>query len=131
NPQSINVLTQNELHDMDGLLDRLSNLGHQIDGVEEFFSQDEIMALRFHFSSQNRSIYGGPCDQALEITSGNIVNEPLTCGPGDLLNSGNFSPFCEDDFGPGGEIPGFYGGGIEATYTYTPGSTGTATLTVD
>src|SRR5690606_23851501 len=75
NPQSINVLTQNELHDMDGLLDRLSNLGHQIDGVEEFFSQDEIMALRFHFSSQNRSIYGGPCDQALEITSGNIVNE--------------------------------------------------------
>jgi hypothetical protein len=83
-------------------------------------------------SIENNTMFaGGPCDFATEITSGNILGEPLVCGAGDFLNSGNVDPFCEDDFGTGGIIPGFYGGGIEATYTYTPGSTGTATLIVD
>tara|TARA_R110000850_G_scaffold277086_1_gene422458 strand:- start:204355 stop:207537 length:3183 start_codon:yes stop_codon:yes gene_type:complete len=74
---------------------------------------------------------GGPCDLAIEITSGNIVSEPIVCGTENLLNSDTVTPFCEDDFGTGGIIPAQYGNGLEATYTYTPGSTGTATLTVD
>jgi hypothetical protein len=72
---------------------------------------------------------GGPCDQALVITSGNIVNEPLVCGPGDLLNSGNVTPFCIDD-NTGAVIPASYGNGVEATYTYTPGTDGPVTITV-
>jgi len=72
---------------------------------------------------------GGPCDQALVITSGNIVNEPLVCGPGDLLNSGTVDNWCTTDTN-GGTISTSYGNGVEATYTYTPGESGPVTITV-
>ncbi|MDP2685585.1 MAG: CUB domain-containing protein, partial [Aequorivita sp.] len=71
-----------------------------------------------------------PCDFATEITSGTITNELLVCGTEDLLNSTSVTPFC-NDVNTGAEVPAFYGDGFEATYTYTPGSDGLVTLTVD
>ncbi|NLN32696.1 MAG: hypothetical protein GX159_03760, partial [Flavobacteriaceae bacterium] len=67
------------------------------------------------------------CENALPITSGNIVNEPLVCGTEDLLNATNVTVFCSSlgTFGPN------YSSGIEATYTYTPSEDGSVTITVN
>src|SRR5690606_14061077 len=66
------------------------------------------------------------CENALPITSGNIVNEPLVCGTENLLNATNVTVFCPSL----GTFGANYSTGIEATYTYTPSEDGSVTITV-
>ncbi|PKP25008.1 MAG: hypothetical protein CVU03_10070, partial [Bacteroidetes bacterium HGW-Bacteroidetes-2] len=86
--------------------------------------QNQASGLR-----SSRSLLAGECDNAIVITSGAIVNQPLICGSVNLLNSTSVPVFC-DDSAVGGPIPTFYGDGLEATYKYTPATAGPVTITV-
>src|SRR5699024_305153 len=71
---------------------------------------------------------GVGCDNAIPIMSGDLTDELIECGDEDLLNSDSVETFCLDDDGT--TIPDYYGGGIEATYTYLAGEDGTVDITI-
>src|SRR5690625_4940308 len=108
------------------------------------FSQAQTPAMELwlenqasEFSISNGELYqhyatfnAAACDNAIPITSGSLVDEPLVCGNVNLLNSGSVSPFCIDDGPTGGVIPTNYGDGNEATYTYLASEDGTVDITI-
>src|SRR5690625_2208735 len=70
---------------------------------------------------------GVGCDNAIPIMSGDLTDELIECGDEDLLNAASVGTFCDDGGAP---VPEYYGGGVEATYTYMPSEDGTVNLTV-
>src|SRR5690625_4868176 len=79
------------------------------------FSQAQTPAMELwlenqasEFSISNGELYqhyatfnAAACDNAIPITSGSLVDEPLVCGNVNLLNSGSVSSFCIT-YGPDG-----------------------------
>src|SRR5690625_6831274 len=95
------------------------------------FSQAQTPAMELwlenqasEFSISNGELYqhyatfnAAACDNAIPITSGSLVDEPLVCGNVNLLNSGSGSPSCIHDGPTGGVLPTSSGNGNEATYS--------------